>query len=432
MSGVSLRRHAPLLMAALVLLRCGPTDPCATTACDAGVDGGVELVPDAGRTDAGVDAGSPRDAGADAGLDAGTDAGLDGGVVDAGNDAGLPDAGRDGGVDAGLSDAGRDAGVDAGGLDAGRDAGLVDAGRTALGDACQNDAECIAKLGAQAICKTHPSHDPLGTYPGGFCTLRCSSSSSCGDAGVCSVDDGGQLIDLFAIFGEQESYCMPRCEVFGPPTCRAQYACLGQFPEAMTSATFCWWDFADPDPNELRFARGQHASKVGLACTDDATCASLDGGPARLESCIQEALPDAGARESFPGGSCTADSTLDYTGAFCEPDAVSLMVVGSGYQCFKKCDRAMAGRGSGLPSRTCRAGYACDAFSRFADGGLTDGYCRPSCLRDDQCPSASDGGFTRCNTVSGYCQRECQSPTDCPMFNGANTPAACTNGRCQY
>ena len=327
------------------------------------------------------DGGHPIDAGRDAGSHAETDAGPpDAGVGDAGFDGGGFDAGfGDAGVDAG-SDAGHDAGSDAG-SDAGVDAGPV----TYLGTACQSDGDCTLKLGAGARCKQHPSNDPLGTYPGGYCTIPCSSTQGCPDGGICAIADGGALLDMFSIFGEGEAYCAPACELFASDGCRDEYSCLQPYGDP--TPPFCWWDFSDPEPGELRHARGEHAQKVGLSCTQDSDCVSLDAGLRQLETCLT----------GYPGGYCTADATLDYTNDFCGPAAWSLLVVGSGYQCLAKCSPALGGQGS------CRPGYVCHYYSEHSDGGLTDGYCAPACVSSSECSLAADGGHLAC-LPSGYCE----------------------------
>ncbi|MBL9039495.1 MAG: hypothetical protein JNG84_13330 [Archangium sp.] len=338
------------------------------------------------------------------------------------------DGGVDGGADAGLDGGRLDAGViDAGSIDGGLDAGRPDAGY--VGGACVADADCIARMGPGAVCKQHPSNDPAGTYPGGFCTRLCSASQPCPPESVCSIDDGGQRLSLFSVFGENDSYCAPACDPLGPDVCRPEYTCLYPFDGML--APFCWWDFSDPDPGELRFALGQHAARVGTACTSDSDCASLDGGLPPLEPCITE-LPSGTSGENFVGGYCTGDATLDYTSAFCQPDSWALFVVGSGYQCFAKCDRPQAGRGSGAARRTCRMGYVCTEYIRLADGGFDDGYCDPGCVSNSECDLGSDGGRLTCNVASGYCQTECTTSADCPRFTGSNTFAPCTGGKCQY
>ncbi|RKH70177.1 hypothetical protein D7X96_12640 [Corallococcus interemptor] len=138
---------------------------CSTREGDSDVDGGGDVVVDAGSTDGGLDAGI--DAGLDAGIDAGTD----------------------------------------GGLDAGADAG-VDAGR------CTEDADCLAS----EIC--HPTAK--------VCVQTCMSAADCPDSAKmcdalsatdsrqickCATDvlcnEGRSTFDL--VCSIQDAVCTPKC-----------------------------------------------------------------------------------------------------------------------------------------------------------------------------------------------------------------------------
>ena len=141
----------------------------------------------------------PTDPGSDSGYDPGMDPGTDPGY-DPGTDPGY-DPGTDPGYDPG-TDPGYDPGVDPG-TDPGT-GGVV-------GDACYSVTACMGVPGTGRTCLT--SIYGYVTFPGGYCSAVCTSSSDCGTGGVC------------ADFMGYGNYCLKSCT--SPYDCRNSegYSC---------------------------------------------------------------------------------------------------------------------------------------------------------------------------------------------------------------
>jgi len=294
-----------------------------------------------------------------------------------------------------------------------------------VGSACATDAECQATLGASAICRTQ-TVTGSGTYPGGYCTLRCSGSA---------CPSGSTCVRVPDQFGE-EAVCWDNCG--GTDMCRSNYRC---YP--LNGGTSACWLSTLPTVDA-----GTPADKVGNTCTADSQC---QNPPETGGACLTREF-----NYNWQGGYCTKLDCLQSSECTTDGGAICLTIdAQDNTACVQKCGDSSDGGQS-----TCRNGYVCNPFfTGLADGGQqrsVDGYCSPppaptpstigaACAPDMDCqvptgaiadclpgtlPDGGPSGFT-----GGECTRfGCQSDNDCSLDGGAqcfgigNGNTACFKG----
>ena len=218
-------------------------------------------------------------------------------------------------------------------------------GMKRVGDACASDNECIASLGAAAICKLFTSAGN-GSYSGGYCTLRCPASS---------CPTGSTCVGLNPAYGE-EALCWDNCSA--TDRCRTPgYGCYG-----LSSGSACWISPLPP------LDAGTPANKVGNACTSDAQCINP---PENGGVCLMTQF-----NFTWPQGYCSKQNCI--TNDECSSDGGALCIGFSTTEqaCVRRCADSRDGGQS-----TCRPNYRCNPYIiRQPDGGQmtsTDGFCVP-------------------------------------------------------
>ncbi|MBL8954493.1 MAG: hypothetical protein JNK82_27185 [Myxococcaceae bacterium] len=244
------------------------------------------------------------------------------------------------------------------------------------GSACMLDAEC-AGLDGGFTCRKQTSSGRF-SYPQGYCTQTCGTSSPCAYDSVCVLADPH----------ETTAYCMPRCTAPDTQsTCRDGYLCVSLL---VGTGGVCWL-------NEPYYPdAGPPFDKVGAACTANATCDPAASGGAGKGLCIPEALTDGGA-SGFTGGYCTGSCLTDPRTCSTDGGAVCIGLSQSSAICQRTCARPWAGQGD------CRQGYVCYGYRVLtSDGGSrpsSNGVCEPSCDVEGMFSSCGSGYY--CD--AGYC-----------------------------
>jgi hypothetical protein len=222
-------------------------------------------------------------------------------------------------------------------------------GGTAIGAPCTDVSQCSAAITANRDCKKETRYKNL-TYPGGFCTRRCTTHPDCGANARCLIG--------FGPFGEPDNICLPNCSDTVP--CNTGYGCFNFYRDAVGNPLGnCFPLPSDGGTSIARVDGGQVMVNTGNACTVNTDCQS----PIENAACIPAALPDGGPT-GFPAGYCSGSCTYGDDPA-CGAD-------GGGYcsyqfdplysqaeqrlaeVCFKRCvpDGGLGG---------CRTGYVCAA-----------------------------------------------------------------------
>lgn len=243
-----------------------------------------------------------------------------------------------------------------------------------IGGACASSTNCQAGL----TCRMTTQRGDA-TYPGGYCSKACTTSTDCGGTNACL---GGAQSSL-QFYGEPNGFCAAGCASAGSQSsCRQGYAC--EFA-ATGSPGNCW---LTPTP---AFNGGTPATNTGIACTSD-TC-QPSGTNSLLSFCFKATQPDGGF-SGWTQGYCSADCGFDNTGTFCGSNATCVTLgtpPNDNDVCLARCSAP------GTRS-TCRAGYSCYGL-RNPDGGTpVNSICYPDCTI-----VACQTGTT-CNTTSGQCQ----------------------------
>ena len=377
------------LRRALTSLICVLTGALAVSACDDArdpVDSGIDSGPvvmidgsmiDSGTTDAGTDAGT---------TDAGT---TDSGPVDdAGPDANLPDGAvtADGCVrtlcatgECGMRDDGC--------------GGAIDCGICAIGDPCDDDADC-----GTGTCFSEAD----SAWDGGYCTDQCRVDTDCGTGSHCG------FLDAITRLG----FCVADCA--GAADCRGPaYEC---FDDDMAGRTEC-----------APVASG--TGGIGTPCTAHSDCAGARDG-----LCVRENL---GWHEGYCSEDCQVDGDCP-SGAHCGlfgggSDGICLlnctsdtMCRADGYICYNGDEDTggsnecfAAGTGAGLPGAACNGIWDCaggpDGRCLGETGDALGGYCyQVDCAVDADCPSASHCSvFGTGATAVNICTPDCTTSAGC-------------------
>ena len=212
-----------------------------------------------------------------------------------------------------------------------------------IGSPCTGSSDCTS-LGPNSECKLTTSFQ-TASYPGGMCTIRCSTSSDC-PSGTCSED--------FLAYGESDRVCLPTC--FGAGTCgRTGYDC---YNTNLLSLGECW---ISPPPNAPTATSGEE----GRSCTANTQC----GPPPYDGTCI------LASTNGFTGGYCSASCSVDPT-THCGSTGVCVdfgNIFFPDQECRSSCSGPMAGQSN------CRAGYVCEGLPDNDGGTLPTGYCTPNC-----------------------------------------------------
>ncbi len=259
---------------------------------------------------------------------------------------------------------------------------FVDAGVPgSVGSACNIDADCAA-AGAAAFCKKLTTSG-TGTYAGGYCTLRCTSSGP-----ACPANS--QCINISPGYGELDQICWKSCA--GPTDCRTGYACYN-----LGTQRVCW---IAPVP------LGPPSSKVSQPCTEDLQCQPPEAG-----FCFVPQLPNNGGPTGYLDGECSAECV---TNSQCG-DAGLCVGFSSN---FSACQTTCVGPGTGRS--TCRLGYVCQGYLVNGPGDAgpqpsTDGICRPSCSN----PGPGCVATAICDS-NGYCVPRPDGGTDAGIDGGAD------------
>ena len=354
----------------------------------AGGAGGGSGGGSAGGTGGGTAGGSGGGAagGTGGGAAGGTGGGAAGGT--GGGAAGGTGGGAAGGTGGGA--AGGAGGGSAGGAGGGGGTVFYDGG---IGAPCTSAANCpnvpTVAGGGPTFCKTsslvwtEQGGQGTGyTYPGGFCTRRCTSSTQCGSNARCMY--------YLGFLGEAENICMPTCASTG---CRPGYICVDFGNTTVIDA--CIVASADGGIPPLWDAgRPANDNVMGGACTTDTACQ-----PPLMGWCISPSglLPDGGA-SPYVGGSCSGDCTMSTFDDFCGPTTGACLPAAYStaqgplvfWSCERYCDPAATSTG-------CRTQYQCE---QVYTSDPNYGYCFPRCTNPNfgACPTG-----TTCQTSSGKC-----------------------------
>lgn len=223
------------------------------------------------------------------------------------------------------------------------------------GNPCMSDGEC-GSLGDGGECRKLTSTQRY-SYPGGYCTKPCMSSSACAHDAICVRVNGE----------ESDALCMPQCsEPNTFSTCREGYLCVG-FTVGAGGA--CW--LLEPFLPDA----GPPLEKTGQSCMTSTMCNST-ATPNGAGFCIPETLRDGGP-SGFTGGYCTGDCTMDPRVCGSDGGAVCVPAGPQSYLCEKSCAGPQQGQSD------CRPGYVCYGYSvRTPDGGSRPsptGVCQPNC-----------------------------------------------------
>ncbi len=240
-----------------------------------------------------------------------------------------------------------------------------------LGAPCSIDTDCSAvriESGYTAYCK-HTTSAGNASYPGGYCTRRCLSSSQCpnaasGTASICSFS--------FGHFGETDNLCVLGCS--SQSDCRAGYDCWN-FGTAANPRGGCWLYPNGHFPDAVD-AGAPNPGPAGGACTQHSQC-----GPSSDQYCVS----------AYPGGMCTGNCSKSLedswcgTGGLCLPYTVGQDSKGPriSWNCTQGCNPSGA--------NTCRSGYVCYPY------GGSYGTCFPDCRTS---PNTCTGA---CNSTTGVC-----------------------------
>jgi hypothetical protein len=231
------------------------------------------------------------------------------------------------------------------------DGGMPPVGSVSVGAACTADMACNPAAGG--FCLTQSQ------FPGGYCTLDCStamcpSGSSCWSVGM-------------------QSICLDNC--MSPAECRQGYTC--------DSDNTCWPGMG---------GGGGGTTPIGGACTMDAQCAGTGA------QCI--------TASTWPGGYCTIQGCSAQSPCPSGSDCYQLQ--GGGSACFASCSSVSDCRGApsytcdqdaclpGCGATGCATGEVCD---------MTTGQCRNA-----PCTPGSCGAGLVCDTASGLCVVDVGTP----------------------
>lgn len=242
------------------------------------------------------------------------------------------------------------------------------------------------------------------TFPGGSCTIRCTTARACGEGATCVIElnqcyrtctlGGGEcgVSGVCVPYNETTRFCFPAC--YRTPPAGVAACNPGTLCNVYAGACL---DASDLPPG----------ADNGGPCTGDDDCKS--------QQCLTETDEADGSSTGFLGGFCV--SYARYTGQIrpgqalpegnCPPGSAGIPMeagAGAGDQaiCFATCT-------PGATSR-CRPGYECD--NRFFDGTMqpTNGICSPiDCLAaphnaqpNNDCPAGYE-----CRTVMGPTRGVC-------------------------
>jgi hypothetical protein len=282
---------------------------------------------------------------------------------------------------------------------------------TGLGAPCVNDSDCTGvdlsnPNGGPAICQKIGVENLPGevqvagiSYPGGYCTRRCSTGEQCGSGNFCATY-GGE-------WGDVSNICVKGCVVSND--CRAGYVCFAA-DLAHTPFGVCVPSNL-PDGGLATFDAGPGPSPatLGKDCTTDADCRGETG----YGLCLSGLLADGG-QSGYGGGECVADCSMSPDDSWCNGDPVGTFPVDAGARCD-----AASFMDAGIPSARwlckngcttsadCKAGYHCHVDT--SNGRV----CEPNCDNvgaSDACPAGSclsSWGclvFATCNSVTHDCQ----------------------------
>lgn len=269
--------------------------------------------------------------------------------------------GSSGGVSGSGGNTGGGGGSGGGSGGSGGGGGTVIVTPVRVGDPCTKSSDC-ASLGGLAVCKQTTSRGD-GVYPGGSCTLPCSTATSF-TQGTCPAD----AVCLgtgtsFELFGEWQSICAPKCSTGSQ--CRTGYSCHQQ--------TLCWLS-ATP-----AIDAGTPPDKTGFACTTTSDCS----GPPH------PSLAQCGTNIS--GGYCTSLCGGPLGGCGSNGRCVWLS---KGSACYAACSVPGAGK-------VARPGGGSGSFACFYSASAGAGVAYPACDRPGQNCAWYPG--STCNTTKGYC-----------------------------
>jgi hypothetical protein len=279
------------------------------------------------------------------------------------------------------------------------------------GKGCKSDSDC-----ADGHCATTlhivSANDAL-TAPGGYCTAGCTSDSSCGMHGACSVPAA-----------DSRGECLASCR--SNDDCRAGYLCA----DAGRASGISLAGTCQPKPATNKLAAGV----AGQACEFDADC---EGGQCAAAAplgtvypgnyCTGRCFADAdcgqgGACLVLSGGSeagrcfehCDADSDCTRDGYRCwplspgfnacypAPASLPDQIVGSACASDSDC--------GGIPG-TCAASLPFGNFFEYKDVAAPGGYCTLPCSLDSLC--GTTGQCISAGVTGGTCLSRCTTASDC-------------------
>ncbi len=265
--------------------------------------------------------------------------------------------------------------------------GPLDCGTCAIGGACDTAADC-----SSGECVTVAASG----WPGGYCSLGCTSDMDCGAGAHCGYRDASGA-----------GACVANCTVAGD--CRMGYTCRN----------------ADGDAAMVRECAptASGAGMTGAACTSTADCSGGDVG-----FCIVEA-------QGWQGGYCTRSCRNDtecvgashcgFIGAggngVCVANCAGASCRTPGYACYdgdgagtNECAPSATGTGAvGAPGG---APFECSGAARglcITDPEFVDGYCTVTgCATDTDCPSSSHCTIFGMG-ATGVCMANCTGDAMC-------------------
>lgn len=279
----------------------------------------------------------------------------------------------------GTTDAGTDAST---GTDARTDTRPAETGPTAgpmLFNACSAPGMCMG---------TMPRCDQ--TFPGGSCTIRCTTSRQCGEGATCVT---------------QLNQCYKACTE-GGEECGPQEVCA--LIDSMTMQRACFPScFSTPPAGQPGCASGTVCDPYAGACVDPATAMHM--GADNGEPCAND--------DACKSGRCFAELNED--------GSPSGFVGGMCFSSARSPNPSLYRPGMAIPQSNCPAGNVALPFVIFGisdDGGDGDGaLCLKACTADSQCrPGYTCEKLTASgmSTTNGFCfQANCLAAARAAMPN---------------